>query len=100
MGMRIGVWVPTTDLSLCNISDTQENFQTNKQASTNRQDKTNSKMEGWAKDPKCFSPRDKTKNQQETRRFCNLGIRPQGARVIPPVLRDSRSSQSHRPGLG
>ena len=31
--------------------------------------KTNSKMEGWAKDPKCLSPGDKSKNQQETRRF-------------------------------
>ena len=40
--MTIGAWVPTTDLSLGNISDTQENFKTNKQASTKRQDETNS----------------------------------------------------------
>ena len=94
--MRIGAWVPTTDLCLCNISDTQENFRTNKQASTKGWAKTNSKIEGSAKVPKCFSPRDKIKSQHETRRWGNLGTSLQGARVIPRVLRDSQSSQSQR----
>ena len=69
----------------------------NEQASKH---KTHSKMEDWAKDPKCSSPRDKTKNQQETKRFGNLGTSLEAVRVIPPVLRDSRSSQSQRRGLG
>ena len=72
----------------------------NEQTSKHKKNETNSKKEGSAKDPKCFSPRDKTKNQQETGRFGKLGIRLEGARVIPPVLRGSRSSQGQRRGLG